>query len=98
MIVTYSPATGTRLDEAEDFRKFKVLLQNCPTAQPEIRGIGFVDDGNALVGIDLVPTLPGAPKGPEWRAGYDAMVKAAAKYGWIDEASQSIKAHVERQP
>ncbi len=96
MIVNYSPATGAWLEEAEDFRKFKLVLQGCPEPQPQIRGIGFVDDGKALVEIALVPTLAGAPKGPEWRAGYDAMVAAAAKYGWIDEAGQSIKAHVER--
>jgi len=98
MIVNYSPATGPWLEEPEDFKAFKVVLQACPEAQPQISGIGFVDDGNALVRIALVPTLPGAARGPEWRAGYDAMVKAAAKHGWIDEASQSIRAHVDRQP
>jgi hypothetical protein len=98
VIVHYSEDGGLELREPSDFKKFKVLLERCSAMQPGIPGVTFVDDGNALVRIDLVPALRGAPQDASWRSGFDAMVKAAAKYGWIDEAASAIKAHVERAP
>jgi hypothetical protein len=98
MIVQYSSQGGLALAEAEDFRNFKVLLRGSfPSMRPAIEGVTFVDDNNALVGIDVVPGLPGAPAEAAWFAGYEKMVEAAAKYGWIDEGARSIRAHVERE-
>ncbi|BCH23896.1 hypothetical protein MesoLjLc_35600 [Mesorhizobium sp. L-8-10] len=98
MIVQYSSQGGLALAEAEDFRKFKVLLRGSfSSMRPVIEGVTFVDDDNALVGIDVVPALPGAPAGAAWLAGYAKMVEAAGKYGWIDEEARSIRSHVERE-
>jgi hypothetical protein len=97
MIVDYAPARGLRLLEAEDFKGFKLRLAG-ETARPTIDGVAFVDDENALVGAQLPPSLPGAPTTSEWRAGYRAMVDYAAKKGWIDRATNAIRAHVERVP
>ena len=96
MIIHHS-ATGLRLDEAQDFKRFKVVLAGSTQAAAEAAGLRFADADNALVPVALVPALPGAPADAAWAEGYEAMVKAAAKYGWIDEASQSIRAHVERE-
>ncbi len=98
MIVEYSSQDGLALLEAEDLRKFKVLLRGpVPSMRPAIEGVTFVDDDNALVAIDIVPALPGAPAEAAWLAGYNKMVEAAAKHGWIDEEAQAIRAHVERE-
>lgn len=98
MIVEYSSRDGLALAEAEDFRKFKVLLRGSfPSMRPAIEGVTFVDNDNALVGIDVVPALSGVPADAAWLAGYNKMVEAAAKYGWIDEAAHAIRAHVERE-
>ncbi len=97
MIIRHT-AQGLRLDEAEEFRAFKLVLSAAAEARPPLDGIRFVDDGNVLVDIALVPGLPGAPQDPAWRAGYAAMLKAAAKHGWIDATGQAIRAHVERAP
>ncbi|MBD0413865.1 hypothetical protein [Oryzicola mucosus] len=96
MIVHYDPQVGLTLLEPDDFRNFKVQLAQGATQQPEVDGLRFVDDGNALVGIDAVPSLPGAPSTEAWREGYAKMLAAAAKYGWIDDEANAIKAHVER--
>ncbi len=61
MIVHYSLAGGLELREPSDFKKFKVVLETCDAARPDISGVTFVDDDNALVRIDLVPALRGAP-------------------------------------
>ena len=98
MIVDHSPSTGTRLLEAEDFKGFKLRLSGAAETRPSIDGVRFVDDGNVLIGVDLVPALPGAPDTAEWRGGYQAMIAYAAGKGWIDEATNAIRAHVERLP
>jgi hypothetical protein len=97
MIVHYLQDGGLELRDASEFKKFKVVLEGCAAKRPEIQGVRFVDDGNALVRIDAVPALRGAPGDASWRTGFDAMIKDAAKYGWIDEAAGAIKAHVERE-
>ncbi|NGN41502.1 hypothetical protein G6N74_10515 [Mesorhizobium sp. CGMCC 1.15528] len=98
MIVEYSSGGGLRLTEAEDFRKFKVLLKGAfGTTRPYIDGLTFVDDDNALVGMGMVPALAGTMANEQWRTRFNEMVAAAAKHGWLDADSNAIRAHVERQ-
>lgn len=96
MIVEYSAAAGLRLREPDDFHKFKVVLRApLATSRPLIDGVRFVDEEDALVRISVVPSLPGVPDDAAWREGYDKMVEAARKHGWIDETGDAIRAHVE---
>ena len=96
MIIEYSTAGGLRLREPNDFHKFKVVLRApLATSRPLIDGVTFVDEENALVRINVVPSLPGVPDDAAWREGYDKMVRAARNHGWIDETGNAIRAHVE---
>ena len=96
MIIEYSTAGGLRLREPNDFHKFKVVLRApLATSRPLIDGVTFVDEDNALVRINVVPSLPGAPDDAVWREGYDKMVEAARNHGWIDETGNAIRAHIE---
>lgn len=95
MIVEIGMAPGPRLAEADDLKRFKVRLSGGPADAAAAGGVVISGD-DALVPIDLVPTLPGAPSDAAWAAGYRAMVAAAAKHGWIDAERNAIKAHVER--
>jgi hypothetical protein len=61
-----------------------------------ISGITFVDERNALMSIELVPTLPGRPDGNSWQNSSLAMIEAARRRGWIDAQAGAIRAHVER--
>jgi hypothetical protein len=97
MIVQYSSSEGLTLVEPEDFRNFKLLLRGATEDRsPSIEGITFVDERNALISIELVPTLPGRPDGESWQKSYFAMIEAARKHGWIDAQTGAIRAHVER--
>lgn len=97
MIVQYSSNDGLVLVQAEDFRNFKLHLKGvCEDGAPPIEGITFIDERNALISIELVPTLPGRPDGESWQKGYFAMIEAARKHGWIDAQAGAIRAHVER--
>jgi hypothetical protein len=62
---------------------------------PASKGITVVDNDNALVPIDLVPTLPGRPDTEAWESGYATMIASAQKRGWIDVEANAIRAHIE---
>jgi hypothetical protein len=97
MIVHYSSSDGLKLVEAEDFRNFKLRLKGArEDAVPSIEEITFVDERNALISIELIPTLPGRPDRESWQRKYFAMIEAARKHGWIDAQADAIRAHVER--
>ena len=97
MIVEYSPSNGLSLTEPEDFRNFKLCVKgDWKDGSPSINGITFIDERNALISIELVPTLPGRPDGESWQQNYLAMIEAARKHGWIDAQASAIRAHVER--
>lgn len=88
-----------RLTEPNDFRKFKVMLHaDARTDTQRWNGITFLDDRDALVSIDLVPTLTGRPDDASWDRQYAEMVAKAREHGWIDSERQAIRAHIERMP
>jgi hypothetical protein len=96
MIVAYSSQDGLVLAEPGDFRSFKLHVKGDWNAgSPTIKGITFVDERNALISIELVPTLPGRPDDESWQKSYFAMIEVARKHGWIDDQSSAIRAHVE---
>ena len=95
MIVEYS-TMGIRLLEPNEFRKFKVVLRGpLATSRPLIDGVTFIDEANALVAINVAPTLPGVPDNAEWLQGYEKMLEAARNHGWIDETGNAICADLE---
>jgi hypothetical protein len=97
MIVECTSEGGVRLAEPFDFRNFKLVLKVKIGIRPAaIESITFVDDRNALVPVDLVPTLPGRPDDAAWEAAYADMIEQARKHGWIDAKANAIRAHVER--
>lgn len=98
MIVDYSPTTGLSLVEAGDFKGFKVRIRECADRQPDLPGVTFSDDANALVSIEAVLRLPGAPDTAAWRSDFGKMLAYAATKGWVDSTTNAIRAHVERAP
>jgi hypothetical protein len=98
MIVDFHPVSGLSLVEAHDFKGFKLRLRETAEPRPAIDGVVFVDDANVLIEVDAVPRLTGSPDDEAWLAGYRQMIDYAASKGWIDPASNAIRAHVERLP
>lgn len=97
MIIECFDKGVVRLSEPSDFRKFKLVVhaKTSPDAQPW-KGITLVGDRDALVSIDLVPTLEGRPDDADWHQRYSEMVAKAREHGWIDADNNAIRAHVER--
>jgi hypothetical protein len=99
MIVECSSEDGVQLTEPFDFRRFKLVLKGGATSESRAwQGITFVDDHNALVPIQLVPTLNGRPDDSTWEQSFAEMVAKAREHGWIEVETNAIRAHVEQQP
>ena len=99
MIVECSSEGEIQLTEPFDFRRFKLVLKGEASADTRPwQRIIFVDDRNALVPIQLVPTLNGCPDDESWGRAFAEMVTKAREHGWIEAETNAIRAHVERQP
>jgi hypothetical protein len=86
-----------RLTEPLDFRRFKLVLRAGARLETHRwKGITLLDDGDALVSIDLVPTLTGRPDDANWDQAYAEMVAKAREHGWIDTERRAIRTHIER--
>ncbi|MBB4256362.1 MULTISPECIES: hypothetical protein [unclassified Bradyrhizobium] len=97
MIIECFDGGIVRLTEPFDFRNFKLALHADANSETQgWKGITLLDDRDALVSIDLVPTLAGRPDDASWDRRYAEMVAKARQHGWIDAERQAIRAHIER--
>jgi len=83
-----------------DFKAFKIVVEGGAARRDDVlsafRGIAeFVDERTAWVAQDALRHWPSQRGDPQWQQGLDAMIAKARPYGWINEASGAIKAHVE---
>jgi hypothetical protein len=86
-----------QLSEPLDFRNFKLVLHADAGSEAQgWQGITLLDNRDALVSVDLVPTLAGCPDGTSWAQGYADMIAKAGEHGWIDPERNAIRAHIER--
>ncbi|HEY6992104.1 MAG TPA: hypothetical protein VH397_00190 [Xanthobacteraceae bacterium] len=100
MFLKVLAATVVELEDANDFRSFKIVVA-MPSADLEtVR--------RALSDIALLPgrdtawvyerrlrAWPGRSNDPAWQKQLTAMIDKARPHGWIDDANKTIKAHVE---
>jgi hypothetical protein len=71
-----------RLTEPLDSRRLKLVLHtDAPLETQGWKGIMLRDDLDALVLIDLAPTLAGHPDDKSWDQRYAEMVAKAREYG-----------------
>lgn len=97
MIIECFDGGIVRLTEPFEFGRFKLVLHSDTRPETEAwKGITLLDDRDALVSIDLVPTLAGRPDDASWDQRYAEMVAKARQHGWIDPERHAIRAHIER--
>ncbi|MGV6876767.1 hypothetical protein ACUSIJ_29435 [Pseudochelatococcus sp. B33] len=86
----------TRLDEPDDFRNFRVTIEDgtsYKTLKAAIDTIGRLDNEGtawihetALRKLGRVDTI--------WQDQLTAMIAGAARHGWIDPGTGDIRAHI----
>jgi hypothetical protein len=99
MIVALGADGSFRLDEPDDFRKFKVVIAAGRDAFADLRGRfdGRVDFDDADTAWVAVAALRGRADDAAWQQGLSAMIEKAAPHGWVDAAGRRVRAHVEWQ-
>ncbi len=97
MFIHVTRECHVRLEEPHDFKHFKLVI-DAPRADMKkivdaLVGIAGIDaEGHAWVSEEW---LRRRETTPPWQDGLAAMVTVAKKYGWVDEAAKTIRAHVE---
>src|SRR5262245_55018066 len=100
MFLKVSAAATVTLEDASNFRAFKVVVGQPNLGLDAVRG--------ALLGIAVLPDRDTAwvseqalrswrevASDTAWQEALTAMIAKARPYGWIDDANKTIKAHVE---
>ena len=100
MIISVHATNDVTLDEKDNFRAFKVVVKipdaSLDEARVALSGIATLPDRDTgWVSMDALRQWRSVKDDPEWQKGFDAMIEKAKPHGWIDEANNAIKAHVE---
>jgi hypothetical protein len=94
------PRTGAvTLEDADNFRAFEVRVAGAQQSASALAvrlgaAAARVDDGHVWVS-DAWLKAQGAPRGEAWLTDFGKMIGFAQKQGWVDEATQAVRAHVE---
>jgi hypothetical protein len=100
MFFRFSLANGLRLEDCNNFRAFKLVVDGRREDLERVRdalggAIELVDVDTAWV---FEATLRGAPEVAQnetWQHALGSMIEKARPHGWIDDDRKAIKAHVE---
>jgi len=100
MFVKLSAAKKITLEDANNFRTFKLVIEGRPSAIDDVRRAlagtaGLVDKDTAWVSQAALRSRAEVAQDKDWQQQFDAMIEKAKPHGWIDERQKAIKAHVE---
>jgi hypothetical protein len=100
MFVKLSADQTVTLEDRDNFRAFKVVIAGAPgsvdTARRALAGVAeLADKDTAWVLQAALRSRAEVAQDEAWQQGLSAMIEKARPHGWIDDARQAIKAHVE---
>ena len=100
MIISVHATNDVTLDEEQDFRAFKVVVRipeaTLEEARVALAGVATLPDRDtAWVSAEALREWRGVKDNADWQKSFDAMIEKAKPHGWIDQANNTIKAHVE---
>jgi hypothetical protein len=102
MIIHIVKADGVELRDRENFKSFKVVLDDPSLSDAEIAraldGLAVVEaDGRTVwVSGPALKNWGGVAQPDAWIDSFDKMVDSVKKFGWVNEADGSVRAHIER--
>lgn len=103
MIIRIIGANRTiEIDDPENFKAFSVRIEGPIGAEVQAELLGRVavscDDRHAWISEQALREWPSLKSEAWWQEGLSNMMAAVQKFGWIDQANQSIRAHIEVAP
>jgi hypothetical protein len=101
MIIHVAPDGKVELQEAGDFKNFKVAVAK-PGASRDfitdaLKGVAALDpDGKtAWVSQAALKRWQGQDQPADWIASFDKMVESVRRFGWVRDLDHSVRAHIE---
>lgn len=99
MHITITADGRIGLDEPAEFTAFDVRAADTDAAAV-LQALGrhgeaAPESDHVFVRIDGVRTLAGDAVTAEWESGFGKMLEFAGSNGWLNEAGDAIKAHIE---
>jgi len=100
MFLKVSAASTVTLEDAHNFRAFKVVVATADaeleTARSALANVATLPDrGTAWVSEQALRAWPGYATDAAWQSSLTAMIEKARPHGWIDDDRKAIKAHIE---
>jgi hypothetical protein len=88
------------LEDRDNFRAFKLVVEGRREDIDAVRGVlvgtaELVDADTAWISEAALRRRPEVAQDAAWQQSLGAMIEKAKPHGWIDDARQAIKAHVE---
>ena len=103
MIRMIAAQRSIEIDEPQNFTAFSLRIEgrfDDPAIEAELLGRIAVrhDREHAWISEQALRDWPTLTSEAWWQDGLTKMIAAVQKFGWIDNDSHSIRAHIERLP
>lgn len=100
MFVKLAADGGVTLEDRDNFRAFKLVIEGGPARLDQARRAllntaELPDQATAWIFQQALRQRPEVANDPTWLASLGTMIEKAKPHGWIDEQKQAIKAHIE---
>ena len=100
MIIRLTADTAPHLDDADNFRAFKIVAPKDMDRAALARALGtlgrLADDDHAWIDEAALRALANRPNDKAWHDSATAMIGYAQRAGFIDADTGAIRAHIER--
>jgi len=100
MFVKLSATGSVTLEDRDNFRAFKLVVEGGPARLEQARRAladtaELPDQVTAWIYEQALRQRPEVADDAAWQGNLGAMIEKAKPHGWIDEQKKAIKAHIE---
>ena len=100
MFLKVSASGQVQFEDRHNFRAFKLVVEgdrkNLEHARRALAAKAELPDADtAWIFADALRRWPGLEHDAAWLQNFSAMIEKARPHGWIDDAHNAIKAHIE---
>jgi hypothetical protein len=100
MFVKLSVTGSVTLEDRDNFRAFKLVVEGGPARLDQARRAlantaELPDDKTAWIYEQALRQRPEVANDTTWQTNFGTMMEKAKPHGWIDEQKKAIKAHIE---
>jgi predicted transcriptional regulator len=100
MFVKVAADGSVSLEERDNFRAFKLVVEGGPARLEQVRralsgAAEVADESHAWIYEQALRQRPEVAGDAAWQGNLGAMMEKARPHGWVDEAKKAIRAHIE---